>query len=546
MKTNKRLTIALSILYAFVTIVMIAITLAMKSSIFSFGEPNIVNIDEWNSQIDSDNCVLVLSKEIDNSILGKTLVFRTSNSFVNIYINDVVVYHYGENTEICKSPGSAYNIFEVSDKFAEVGDTLSISIDTVYKYKFNTSPEIFIGSGSDIILYLIDKDVTEIVVVLLMLFASLILMAISVIYLTGGNKRLGVSIVFLSLIMLTMFIWSSFSLFITQLVIKSGTLRNMLYYISLQLIPLFIVQYINTKNCKPDKITTNLYIVFIVVLGLLQVTEIKEYAETLFLFIVVALFYIGFAIVYYNGKLSGPVTIPTRVGTIILLISIVINAIQFFVDTKSHASTMVIDLGMFTYVVIVVIASIHERIKNEISYRENQLTASLVRMDQLTGLGNRFAYNSDIKKLHLCDVAIISIDLNNLKYYNDTKGHAVGDKLLIYASYALTSVFGINAVYRIGGDEFVAIYPDARFSNFKKDYEKLNDKCLEIEKQDDCDFILEIALGIAYGNESTKSADDLLREADAAMYKNKRDIKRNSRLDKGDYFDDRLYNDSGD
>ena len=51
------------------------------------------------------------------------------------------------------------------------------------------------------------------------------------------------------------------------------------------------------------------------------------------------------------------------------------------------------------------------------------------------------------------------MDLNNLKVYNDTKGHSAGDRALITVSQIMEDIFSKHAkLYRTGGDEFMAIF----------------------------------------------------------------------------------------
>ena len=57
---------------------------------------------------------------------------------------------------------------------------------------------------------------------------------------------------------------------------------------------------------------------------------------------------------------------------------------------------------------------------------------------------------------------ILSMDLNNLKVYNDTKGHAAGDRALVTVAQIMEDIFNPHArLYRTGGDEFMAIFTKA-------------------------------------------------------------------------------------
>lgn len=80
--------------------------------------------------------------------------------------------------------------------------------------------------------------------------------------------------------------------------------------------------------------------------------------------------------------------------------------------------------------------------------------------DELTGLLNRRAYEENIYEHDEIpeDFNYVSLDVNGLKVINDTKGHMAGDELIIGACECMKDSFGpYGKLYRIGGDEFVAI-----------------------------------------------------------------------------------------
>ena len=79
--------------------------------------------------------------------------------------------------------------------------------------------------------------------------------------------------------------------------------------------------------------------------------------------------------------------------------------------------------------------------------------------DPLTGLGNRRALET---RIPVGDYALISLDLDHFKDVNDTFGHSAGDIVLSRVADVLTaSVRGEDAVYRMGGEEFLIVLPDA-------------------------------------------------------------------------------------
>ena len=79
--------------------------------------------------------------------------------------------------------------------------------------------------------------------------------------------------------------------------------------------------------------------------------------------------------------------------------------------------------------------------------------------DTLTRFLNRRCFYLEINHLQKSKMIILSMDLNNLKVFNDTKGHAAGDRALITVSQIMEDVFSRYAkLFRTGGDEFMAIF----------------------------------------------------------------------------------------
>lgn len=88
--------------------------------------------------------------------------------------------------------------------------------------------------------------------------------------------------------------------------------------------------------------------------------------------------------------------------------------------------------------------------------------------DALTTIGNRFAFESTLTRLSGTNLGVIFCDINGLKYVNDSEGHAAGDQLLTVFTEQLTSVFLPEYCFRLSGDEFVVIIPEASKSQFSQ------------------------------------------------------------------------------
>jgi diguanylate cyclase (GGDEF)-like protein len=89
--------------------------------------------------------------------------------------------------------------------------------------------------------------------------------------------------------------------------------------------------------------------------------------------------------------------------------------------------------------------------------------ARTARTDELTGLGNRYGLERRLERALAAapgtGITVYFIDIDNFKEVNDSLDHAAGDTLLRVLAERLTGVLG-NEVYRVGGDEFVAVRED--------------------------------------------------------------------------------------
>ena len=155
----------------------------------------------------------------------------------------------------------------------------------------------------------------------------------------------------------------------------------------------------------------------------------------------------------------------------------------------------------------------------------------LMYTDTMTRTGNKAAYTeaSDIlaKKIEdkeNCNITVLVADINNLKKTNDTYGHYYGDILIQNGAEALKTVWGDKSIYRVGGDEFVILYPNAVKETVEKEIEALDKAIDELNKKNNRKALhLQMAIGMAeYDPETDKRYMDVFRRADSAMYENKK------------------------
>lgn len=159
-----------------------------------------------------------------------------------------------------------------------------------------------------------------------------------------------------------------------------------------------------------------------------------------------------------------------------------------------------------------------------------QKMSYLATHDELTGLSNRFALiehvSEQIKKLEAkpdTHLAVFIIDLDHFKDVNDALGHNYGDQLLMAVGKRLSSLrLPHSLVARLGGDEFALAFHAVKQVDDLPQYaqEILN----TIKKKviiDGYELFVNASIGIAYTKCSTETANHLVRNADAALYKAK-------------------------
>lgn len=146
--------------------------------------------------------------------------------------------------------------------------------------------------------------------------------------------------------------------------------------------------------------------------------------------------------------------------------------------------------------------------------------------DQLTGLQNRLALN---KKLHflmkqkgISQFALLYIDIDKFKNINDTMGHSFGDALLLQVSERLKTQVGTEAVFRIGGDEFIILIEQF---NHKDEIERCAVNLIKAFKTpfvvDANNIFITTSIGVSVYPEHGIDVDTLLKNSDIAVYKAK-------------------------
>ena len=172
--------------------------------------------------------------------------------------------------------------------------------------------------------------------------------------------------------------------------------------------------------------------------------------------------------------------------------------------------------------------------KNKETEAENQRLMkelhSISFIDDLTGLYNRRGFFSlaqkqlETAKRLKKRIFIIFIDMDNMKWINDTFGHREGDRALIEAAKILKTTYReADVIARMGGDEFAIVAMEFGDRSDSGLHLRLINNMETYNNEAGRDYNLSMSIGIIhFDHERSTTVDELLSRADTLMYKNKK------------------------
>ena len=265
--------------------------------------------------------------------------------------------------------------------------------------------------------------------------------------------------------------------------------------------------------------------VFFVVTTILHLTNIAHYPKYLIvyhIYILVSFLFMVFFKVFYDRGAGLQEKILTS-GTVVFVLFGIADIFRYNVQNmfgmeKSFLDATCLPFGTLLFIILLMVGYLVYMYEELMDKTEKEVLRQIAYRDALTGIYNRAKCEHIFEVLNRedNDYAIVSIDVNGLKYVNDTFGHSAGDKLLCtFADVFKTAFNGIGTTIRMGGDEFVAIVRAEHLSDLSSALKTM----VLLEK----DAKLPITLNVAYGYSVRRRGDavtamDVYRMADANMY----------------------------
>lgn len=469
--------------------------------------------------------------KIDNTMFNKYIELYTLNATVTAEINDINIYKDVTN-ETLSCIGTKWHFIKIKEEY--IGKDISIRICT-HALNYNIdNVKIYTGYYGDLLINLVTKIRLEIFFNCIIFILCII---IGVIYLLQKHNKIhtrpsNLWLCFGGLIFI-LFVFSS--TFIRQLVINNAILQYYMYYLLLYIIPLVLLNYISDLLSKLDSVV-EFYILYITDLVVLigQLTRTYFFTESIYVYLIILLItFIAIIAKTIRLLVRTKKVVTRKIGImyIIVLLSIPLNCTLSIFNKEIEHPFLFMQLIVIVFMILNIYYSTITLVKDIEEIQENSAYREIALKDKLTGLNNRYAFDKDIASISsdsIENLGIISMDINNLKYYNDNFGHMMGDILIKEASKLISSVF--TNVYRTGGDEFVAIVNDETVEILDEKKETLVRKTIKYNKDSTNDLLLEIAVGYSKYKFGDKSYEQILTRSDAEMYKHKEQLKERSSI----------------
>ena len=498
-------------------------------------------IPDKQYQIDADTRKFEFSmQKIDNK--ERCIKFYTAHMEVRVYADNCLIYTIDKPKLFYeKTPGAVWNFVEIPSDTEKV----TVILQAVYPEVRQKAINFYIGNLEQMYNKILYGSGLDIVV-------SLIEMAIGVIlilYWSIAHSRLEIehTILYFGIFSFMIGIWAFNESGTLMTIIPIRAACVLISAVSLMLMTPAFVRFVKCFWRVPDRWISDVICILafinIVVQLILQLTGIRGFRQMFtptHILLGMALMYMAGATVYAMWKRGiNQQVIVGILGIIVLLGVLTLDLVHFYLG--SFQITFIGNFGVLIYICILVQEAFKQTISQADKARKLEFYRQLATKDMLTDMYNRNSYDEWVKEnVQMPGTLIITFDLNNLKYCNDTLGHAIGDDYIKNAAGIIAEIFGnFGNCYRIGGDEFCVVIP-------KQNKIDPEDKLTQLEQEQKKHNAgleypyMQIAYGYAeYDAQTDLDIEDTRSRADEKMYEMKRKMKMENTL-KMDAVDSRL------
>ena len=576
-KLNLRQKIISFIVMFLITVTTIAVFMSMTSA---------KRVDSDEIELDDGWSVTINGKEYDNVTLSKfrfkmcnrgdvltlrhivprydiislpTLEVYTTHSAIKVYLDDEVIYTYGQRL-YDENKLMGYGEHFVSMPYGANSKWLTVEMTVSENNAFDGVKAMKLLDGNSAMVKDLSGKRVNLSIAMFLIVFGVIIMVLSMLML--GRAVNFVQTFCIALFSFLIGCWTLCNNELIEYFTTDLLMKSYLEYYSLYILPLPLTYYFRDKidvRSNPKWLKVYFWgiiaaeIVYIASAVILQEANLVHLPQILvgshILMILTIVLILMISVIDIKVRKQRPTVV--MIGFLIAIAIVIVELIRFNIEkyitgfTKNAYSSDT----CFAVLIIVISMLLDYGNKTSKSLYENAQRAVLEQMaymDELTGLGNRRMCEKKLTELEEKEMssesvyAIVSLDLNFLKRTNDTYGHKKGDELIKSFSDVLSNVFSLyGTVTRTGGDEFVVILDDITEEKVKSLLAQMLEQ-MEEKNKSASDVILSTAYGYAMKGEIPSKQEKteeiklkvmdigpraVYRIADDRMYENKRKSK---------------------
>lgn len=515
-----------------------------NSWLSSYDKP--ISLTKLSSLDKQENGSITVHKSLPNPVSPNAcLNFRSKNITFYVSIDGEKIYSFVPSKCFIsgKSYGNAFHSIPIPTD--DSGKTISITATCLYNDNSCFFNMMTLEDSGTYVHHFFVTHSTQFIICLFTIIIGFILFIISI-----SNRKFKLqkmSFFYLSLFAIGIGFWSAIETLFFQMLIGNSNFLHGMNYLILIFIPYPAILFVNSLISNSKKyykvISFSLTMLVFIVCLILNAFDILDFHQCLP--IIHSLIIISSVFVIYlfinNHLYCKKNNIPHKNILIIIAFSSVVifellDLLLYALSDKASSDTgFFLRIGILLCICLLAINSIIELQKKMKLANQTEILRKLAYTDALTGMKNRAAFL--VKELDLenkladntvKEVLICQLDINNLKYVNDTFGHAYGDQHIKAAAYAITTAFKDKGdCFRIGGDEFTVFIS-------QNNAEAIFTECLSVLQEEETKYNtrsdVKFKLAIAYGKSictsgNAENIEKIEQIADKQMYMTKEHMK---------------------
>ena len=489
----------------------------------------------------NDKLVVLLPLPENTDYTDTALCFTTYSSITKIMYEEQLLYSYGEELiQQGKFIGTVYDSVIIPQE--ALGKTIVMECIATEKGSMNQISNLLLMEATESSKYPVIGNLSELFF-FLTIFAMSLLVFIILLFVEKKEYIIRLSI-WLTLITSVMSLYILTSKGLLHPVVNDARVLTNLEYISIFFAPvpfaLFFHDIYENKILK--KVIKGLFFVctvFFIACTVLNYTTLNFHYVYFLpylhgeIILSILIYCVGIFIKTKNKEQEEWIVL-VRSGVTILLIFTVIEIIRFNIAKNSESvlfQLKLLPMGVIIVLGVLILGIILKLLKRLQEIESQKQLEKMAYYDVLTGLETRvkcYSLIEKIKKDKIWEYTIFYIDLNDLKYYNDKFGHAMGDDYIkTMADIMRLSFTEADTISRFGGDEFVILYLKNIENEIEEYIQKFNQNIKEANENKRFPFGINAACGVMSSTEENPiEIEAAIAMADQKMYENKQKQKR--------------------